>query len=152
MNFTTTNPVKGATLKEKEEYILKHLKPLALVGYSLTEDDENLEDFIHNFLAVYNRMHKTAFLSDLDSAQCLAGRHRSLVDIFLICKHYFPDCTLKEVRDSLYSLGDNLCYQLCSTVHRRVYELKIKYPSMNRHGQTSKDEFGCTEAELLSLN
>lgn len=150
--YTTRERVPGKTWEEKEKEILKTYKPLALKDYQLTENDENLEDFIHNFLMVYNQKYPTVSQNNRDVNQCRRGAHRSLIDIFLVSKYYFPDCTLEEVKNALYSNGENLVYQTCSTVNRRVYELKThtNFIGWIRHGFNDVDELGFTGQQLLN--
>lgn len=142
MSFTTKSVCPGKTWKEREELILKSNKPLAIKDFSLTEYDTSLEDFIHNFLVSYNQKYKTATIGNLGSDQCSAGKLRSLIDIFLICKHYFYECTLEDVKVALYANQNMLSHHVCSTINRRVYWIRHTNTSQNHLDQ--KDEFGLT--------
>lgn len=143
------NKCPGKTWAEREELILSKSKPLAIQGFSLTEHDDCLEDFIHNFLVRYNSVHGTSTAGDISGIQCHPNRLRSLVDIFLISKYYFPDCTLESVKDALYANSDVLSINVCSTIKRRVY-------SINRGGarglghMEDPDEFGLKVSDLRS--
>ena len=146
MPYTTTNRCPGSTWAEREVLILKSEGPLVIKDYSLTEFDDILEDFIHNYLVSYNYKFKTAKLSSLSTDQCSSGRLRSLVDLFLICKHYFHECTLEEVKIALYNNYNMLSFQICSTIKRRVYW--IKHGSQSKYNLTDMDEFGLTINQL----
>lgn len=138
--FTTNNKCLGGSWVDRENIILSKCKTLVIKDYSLTEFDNTLEDFIHNFLVSYNQKYKTASLGDLGRDQCSTGRLRSLADIFMICKHYFPSCTLEEVKDALYANINMLSTQVCSTIHKRVYW--IRHNSTEKRHEDSVDEFG----------
>ena len=149
--MTTTNRIPGTNVEDKEKYILANSDILALQGYTLTEFDDCLEDFIHNFLTVYNKTYKTVYQNNKKD-QTRIGAHRSLIDIFLICKYYFPNCTLKEVIKGLYNLGiDNLCYQICNTINRRVYELVVTQSKLWQTQTTDSDEFGWQTSDYLTI-
>jgi hypothetical protein len=146
MCYTTKNRCTKTTWAKREAEILSKCKPLVIKNFSLTEYDDTLEDFIHNYLVNYNYKFTTAELNSLDTEQCSSGRLRSLIDIFLICKHYFSSCTLEEVKIALYKNYDLLSTQVCSTVHRRVYWLKFGTHTKNHLGDL--DEFGLTINKL----
>lgn len=149
--MTTNDRIPGTTIEEKEQYILSKAPLLSLSGYSLTENDDCLEDFIHNLLAVYNRNFETINAAT-KAKHTRIGAHRSLVDIFCICKYYFPSCTLKEVIKGLYILGnETICSQICSTIYRRVYELRVTQSQLWRNHLTDRDEFGYTEENYLTI-
>ncbi len=147
--ISTVHKVLGNTIEEKEMYVLDNCEPMALKNYSLTEFDDCLEDFLHNFLMVYNKKYDTIIVKDLPSITKVTnpGRHRSLTEMFLICRHYFPNCTLKEVKDSLYKL--DIGSQICSTIQRRVYELKVN--GWNENHSDQADELGYTIPQLKTV-
>ena len=138
--YTTLKKCPGVTWKIREKNILKVCKPLVIKGFSLTEYDDCLEDFIHNFLVRYNAQYETTTLDTMNGSQCAPRRLRSLIDIFLICKHYFPECSLEEVKDALHA-NEALSSQVCSTVRRRVYWCYPNSIPAVRNTE-SEDEFG----------
>lgn len=144
--MTTNDRVRGNTVEEKEQFILANSRPLCLDGYSLTEYDDSLEDFIHNLLAVYNKKYQTVVAGIVEGTKpqlTRPGAHRSIIDIFLLSKYYFPDCTLRTVIKALYSLGDdNICTQICGTIYRRVYELRVTQTGRWRTELNRSDELG----------
>lgn len=148
--MTTQNRIPGNSVEEKEAYILRHCSPLAIQNYTLTKYDDCVEDFIHNFLVIHNRAHKTITI-DNKAEQTRPAAHRSLIDIFMICKYYFPSCTLREVIKGLYSMDNMLCSQICSTIHRRVYELEITQGRIWVHHLDDRDEFNYTKQDYLNI-
>lgn len=88
----------------------------------------DLKTFIKNFVREYSKQHTT--YHDLRFV-CDRNRRRSLGDIFLICRCYFPTCTLKEVLGYLIELlGDGEIYgSYCSTINKYVfhYQTNIYY-------------------------
>lgn len=154
--YTTGVRVPGTTLEEKESHILTNLNLLCLIDYTLTEYDNCVEDFIHNFLVVYNRKYKTGVVNKnievLEKPVATnALKHRSLIDIFLISKYYFPECTLKQCIKGLYSLNDSLCTQICSTIHRRVYEIRITQSDLWKRHLADHDELGYNTNYYLTI-
>ena len=144
--YTTSNKCPGKTWEEREKLILAKCKPLAIREFSLTEFDDTLEDFIHNFLARYNGKYTTAEITEKGisgTTQCSYGKLRSLIDIFLICKHYFPECTLKEVKTALYANLGVLSSHVCGTIRRRVYWIHLGSNGILNHSDLI-DEFGLT--------
>ena len=157
MPYTTGNKVPGNTLEEKEVSILRYETPLRLDNFLLSENDDCIEDFVYNFLVSYNQKHKTVVV-DLNPASPREftglAKHRSIIDIFLITKYYFPQTTLKDVIKALWTHEENLCRQICSTIHRRVYECKglarytTTWINANDFGH---DELGYTADELKNI-
>lgn len=144
--YTTNNKCLAETWKEREDLILKASKPLVIKEFTLTEFDDNLEDFVHNFLVRYNNVYETTTLDNLTGKQCDKRRLRSIIDIFLICKHYFSQCSLEEVKIALYN-NEGLHSQVCSTVNRRVYWIRLGEIGSHSHIDM-RDEFGLTINEL----
>ena len=157
--YTTNRRVPGTTVEEKEAYILQNEPLLRLRHFSLSENDDCIEDFLHNFIVSYNRKHATITVSKDISLQTSitvsssAARHRSLTDMFLITKYYFPEATLREVIHYFWKMGENIEYQTCGTVNRRVYEHKMVYlGGFARHDANGLDELGYTIQQLKNIN
>lgn len=146
--YTTNNRCPGKTWEEKEKYIISNTKPLIIKDFSLTEYDDTLEDFIHNYLFLYNNKYITVPIYNMDQIQCTVGKLRSLIDIYSICRHYFTGCTLREVKDALYSNRSILSSQVCNTINRRVYWIKLPHAVIRHEDQ--KDELGFTINELIN--
>lgn len=152
------NPLKSINLEDKQNEILEREDLLAF-GDGFKFEDDNVEDFIYNVMVAYKDRFKT-FRVDPKTNQLIlqtvhtnTGRHRSLVDLFLLSRYYFPNCSLKDVIKGLYYLQSIgiLRYQTCSTVRRRVYECGIKYPNFAQSGGTSYDELGYTIQNYINI-
>lgn len=80
-----------------------------------------LSQFISHFINYLNNEYDTYKVGE-DSIQCDILADRSLTDIFLCCKYYYPECTLQEVATLLWNkLGLRSWY--CPNIKRRVYTL-----------------------------
>ena len=151
VNNTVENIVPGNTLEEKEKYILDNYPTIAIMDFVLSEYDNCIEDFISNFLTVYNKKYKTSYSTTYETAQCNPGKLRSLLDVFLITKHYFPSATLKEVIKAMNAIESTLHTQVCSTVKRRVYWHNISTASSEKYHPEKIDEFGYKLHELKTI-
>lgn len=85
--------------------------------------DNNLKlyEFILIFLNQLNDNHFTKYKyrsQYRNDRQCDAGRRRSLKDIYLICKNYYPTCNIYQVFNILIQLlkDNQISIQHCSTI------------------------------------
>lgn len=106
---------------------------------------DTLQEFLVKFFTNWNVNRATLYV-DNDEIQTGLNKRRSLGDIFMICKYYFPNCTLREVAKLLYiTLPDTITTgfrsSYCHTIHKRVW-----YYSENRDTEildkTRNDEYG----------
>jgi len=148
---TTDNRIKGS-LEEQQETILKTFPLLELESFHLTENDDCVEDFIHNFLVDYKNKYYT-LNTETNERVCRPRRHRTLIDMFLIARFYFPEATLLETIKGLYYLheGDNLDSSVCSTIYRRVYECRLHRNSWGEAHNDLRDEFGYDIKDYLNF-
>ena len=111
----------GFDFKEVQKKILKENKFRIMVDELSKEDIKNisLETFIERFLAIYSEDNDTLYAKTKEF-QCNAGAYRSLTDIFLCCKYYYPRCTLQQVCLILWNL-DRLSTWICVDIDRRIY-------------------------------
>jgi hypothetical protein len=111
-------------LEEIEKKILEQ-RVVRLQGFYKSQKKElSLKEFLINFFTQYNNENKTIYKDD-KGLQTDVGKRRSLGDIFLICKYYYPKVTLKEVIEILYN---NLFNDIprfrssnCSQIKKRVF-------------------------------
>lgn len=90
-----------------------------LSGY-LHDHTLSLKQFIYLFLDKLNKVHETVTNNAvINHTVCDTSRRRSLADIFLICRFYYPDCTLKQVREILVTAPCKVSY--CPDIERFVY-------------------------------
>lgn len=112
-----------------------HLKKLSkntyyLSGYATKVDFVNtntsLYEFIKNFLVSYKDNYNAnynTYENNTNKFICGINRRRSLGDIYLICKHYYPKCTINEVLENLVKLNSDgyINTQYCTTIHKQVF-------------------------------
>jgi len=157
MELTTENVGKRHSLKEFEKDLLEYgtlrLKPF----FKRTIKGMTLENFIKNFFKEYNNSLGTFFAEDKgfkrDTAHTKIGARRSGGDVFLICKYYYPKCTLEEVMkiiDTLQvkGLGDGkyLKSQVCKQIKKRVYNAEDR---TTVYHPEKKDEFNRLVGEYI---
>lgn len=98
-----------------------------------------LNQFIELFLVQLNENNNTIYNSN--KIQCKSGKTRSLGDIYLICKSYYPNVTKKQVKRSLLYLGNNLVGHYCPTIEKRVYSHKHVHPYWIQGRSAGFDEY-----------
>lgn len=100
--------------------LLKKEGKLRLKGFSMDEKPL-LSTFIKKFFIDYNYNYET--VNKNNKVICATGRRRSLGDIYLICKHYYPNCTIIEVFKELVALLNlgNINTQKCSNIRKYVF-------------------------------
>lgn len=84
--------------------------------------EQSVENFIKNdllSLCKYNETFKKDSLGK-NKRQCRKNALRSLGDLFIITRHYYPDITLENFC-KIFWLQEDLCSHICSTINRRVY-------------------------------
>lgn len=81
----------------------------------------SLDNFVRFFLFSLNNQYST--YSRSNELICGPGRRRSLGDIYLICKCYYPTCTLEDVLSELITLvrTDRLSITWCGTINKCVF-------------------------------
>jgi len=130
-------PVTNNSLNDLEAKILKDFNNRTLkFNVFVRKKSETFEQFKKEFFARNNEF--ATIWSDTKTEQTSAGRRRSLGDIFMICKYYYPSITLLEVVKWLYS-APYFKGQFCGAVNKRVWRIS-GYDVM--HHEDMKDEYG----------
>jgi hypothetical protein len=118
---------------------------IRLPGLLRNRKSQTLPDFLRTFFLTWNNEKDTIFVEDRD-IQTAAGKRRSVGDIFMICRYYYPTCTLSEVYDKLLNLlpitmpsGFRTSY--CSTINKRVWYFDSTKESAQRDLHKA-DEYG----------
>lgn len=137
-----------------EKKIVKENEPIRLER-TLKKRTESLEEFIVKFFQKFNEDRNTIYVMS-KKVQTDTGRRRSMGDIYMICKYYYPTCTLKEVAAILYRLiGTERGFRssICSQIHKRVFYFSDS-DANQLYGKTTPDEYGKTTAfwNPLELN
>lgn len=140
LETTTNNP-----FAEIEQQILsRNTRPIRLERL-LKRRTESLQEFLERFFEQWNNDRNTIYCDD-SSVQTDMGRRRSLGDIYMICKYYYPNCTLNEVLNLLInvlpeSMHDGFRSSYCSTIHKRVWYFN-EDEDTEVFNKTTTDEFG----------
>jgi len=153
-----TAPV-GTTLADIETRILaNNSRPIRLERL-LKRRTETPKQFLIKFFAsgedteAWNLTRDTIFVDD-NTVQTPKNKRRSLGDIFMILKYYYPNITLKEVIQLLYvdlmnELHIGLRTSNCSEIHKRVW-----YYDEEEGGEfmqsSTRDEYGNNKQHYLT--
>lgn len=92
---------------------------------TLRKRRETLHEFLKLFFEEWNSTKRTVFVDD-NTQQTSTGRRRSLGDIYMICRYYYPNVTLTEVLQELYTklpreLTNGFRTSKCSQIRKRVW-------------------------------
>jgi hypothetical protein len=98
---------------------------IRLPGLLRNRKTQTLSDFLRTFFLKWNDEKDTIFVEDRD-IQTAAGKRRSVGDIFMICRYYYPTCTLSQVYDILLNqlpitMPSGFRTSYCSTINKRVW-------------------------------
>lgn len=121
------------------------------------------ENFIKR--EIFKLMNDNATYYPDGSLQCTANRWRSIGDMYIITKQYYPEITFSEYvkifyedfktiinEDSSVFINDpNAMYigQWCTTVMKRTFRLKELHPAHVLYNVLNKDEWDKTILEWL---
>ena len=142
-NFTTKEKIVGDDFKEKGDYIVTY-SPRLSFDKNYKHETKNIARFLETFF-VLNDKHETVNVATGETF-CMRGKRRSIVDIFLIARSYFPRIGLRTVIREI-TLNKEVSSNLCQMTSKRVYY--IRKGDSPRHVHTEqKDEFGITLLEL----
>lgn len=140
-------PITGNTntLQGIEQAIIAANPRAIRVQGLLKRRKETLERFLIKFFTEWNLEKNTIYVDD-SSIQTEAGRRRSLGDIYMICKYYYPDCTIEQIVGLLYNtlptkITDGFRTSYCHRILKRVW-----YYDNTRNNivadKTRNDEYG----------
>ena len=103
-----------------------------------------LKQFLTKFFTEWNSERNTIFVESRE-IQTMMNKRRSLGDIYMICKYYYPEITLKELIQLLYvDLINELSgfrTSICSQINKRVWYYDAGR-STTIANETDNDEFG----------
>ena len=138
--------------------IFSYTRPIRLER-TLRVRKETLAVFINKFFTEWNGNneideeqgeYKNTIYVDNHEVQTDWGRRRSLGDIFMICRYYYPNCTLREVMTVLTTIIGNSHFRSswCNTIRKKVwyYDTNSENGVFNTEKQ---DEYGYTYAQYL---
>lgn len=144
--ITCEEPAKGETLKDRADYVIAFSRPLRF-GVEYEKHTNNIEKFISDFFK--NNSSYPTLYAETNRLCCASNKFRSLVDIFLITRFYFPRISLQTVVKHLYrSEGTVVNAQICQQVKRRVYDGREQRHI--RHTEAA-DELGYTHNDYVKF-
>ncbi len=129
---TPVNTTNSASIDAIQAQILA-ANPRALkLPNLMRRRTETLEQFLIKFLTIWNNddqdeiTPRATIYADDDSVQTEVGKRRSIGDLFMICRYYYPTCTLKQVASLLYqslfnSISPGYRSSICTTIHKRTF-------------------------------
>lgn len=104
--------------------------------------DKNLKSFLINFFIIYNNEEDSIY-DENNLIQTKLGKRRSLGDIYIICKYYYPNCTLEDIIKLLYidiaKEVSGFRTNKCNQIHKRVWY--YQKGNNNIADRDSKDEY-----------
>jgi hypothetical protein len=166
-NSLTTPPTNPTTTTTNNTTMLNTLERIITDSYTrsirlertLRTRRETLAQFIEKFFMEWNGNNETdeeqgesknTIFVDNHEVQTDWGRRRSLGDIFMICKYYYPACTLREVLQILTTIvsRDHFRTSWCNTIRKKVwyYNPNDSNATLN---QEKQDEYGYTWSQYL---
>lgn len=132
----------------EQTIIREYNRPIRLEK-TLRNRRESLLEFLIVFFKDWNNEKRTIYADDL-SLQTDIGKRRSLGDIYMICKYYYPRVTLKEVIKMLYvTLPDTFEEEggfrtcKCNAISKRVWHY-VEGEDTEVHNIRANDEYGNT--------
>lgn len=144
-------PIEELQKQIENEYIPICIKD---VGQKRTE---TLTEFLVKFFQEWNKTKPTIYVGS-GRQQTGTNRLRSLGDIYMICKYYYPTVTVKDIMKELCVTlpalisGMNVSY--CSEIYKRVWTHytatgEYKYPSIATYENHRRDEWGLVYQDYL---
>jgi hypothetical protein len=127
---------------EEIENLLSTKPPLRLKGL-LKKRTEPLPEFFEEFFTRWNDTKPTIYVNN-HHVQTDIGKRRSLGDIYLICKYYYPNCRLKDVVKLLYTSTANIegfRTSYCNQMKKRAFYVDIDQGA-EIHNTQHQDEYG----------
>ncbi len=150
MDITRENCGRRTSLREFEKDLLREgilrLKPL---NKKYIKDLE-LGEFIYKLLSDYNNRIITVF-TNTEELQTDIKKRRSAGDIFRICKHYYPKCTLEGVLTALDEMSgdDGVTSSICYQIHKRTYRHSSD-ANGSIHNRSIRDEFNRVPGDYIN--
>lgn len=98
----------------------------------------DVNEFLQYFFTIYNG--ECITVDKRGRITCKEGKRRSLVDLYRICKYYYPTVTLKEVKEALWNLPFGIDVFICPDIRRRVHRRNAG--TWGSIAYNNADEFG----------
>ena len=128
----TTQSTTNTTLESIQERIIRNNNRPIRLERILRNRRETPKQFLIKFfkgdenIEAWNQNRNTIFADDQGGIQTASGKRRSMGDIYMIMRYYYPDITLKQVAQLLYidlinELADGLSTSNCNQINKRVW-------------------------------
>lgn len=131
-----------STLRLKKSYCSitdEGLKKPVLIDIDFVRDrHSNVGEFLQYFFTIYNR--ECITVNKIGRVTCTEFKRRSLVDLYRICKYYYPTTSIKEVKEALWTLPFGIDVFICPDIKRRVHRRNA--PNYGGITYNNADEFG----------
>ena len=138
----TDNRVMKPTYKERGEWLITYQQPLCFGG-GFVNAYTSISTFIKDFWSNNDKYPTLNLITNKIS--CEGGRRRSLGDIFLITRSYFPKVGLETVIKELIT-NPAISTNLCALTRKNVFYIRANEPQRHAH-PSSKDEYNISIAE-----
>jgi len=116
---------EGFDFEEVEKNLLKNNSLLYFKEFDKNTNKKTLKTFVSYFFNILSEKYETCWSNSITWPQCEPSRYRSLTDLFLCCKYYYPECTLEQVALILWN-KKKLSSWICFYINQRVYILKYQ--------------------------
>jgi hypothetical protein len=138
-----------------ESSIINSNKKIRLEKFLRKDKGISLKVFLQTFFCKLNNEYNTIYYEDR-KVQTPKGKRRSLADLFLISKYYFPKTRLKEVLEILYSFENskevpNFRSSFCNQIKKRTFYKGTSSQQSEILQSEIKDEFSLDIAEWKKL-
>lgn len=140
-------------LQELHTKINKQERPLRIQGL-LKKRKETLEEFLVKLFTKWNLEKQTLYsdtAKEVKEVQTEPGKRRSIGDILLIARHYYPRCTLRQITEivygQLFEKVPRFRSSFCSTIKKRVFYKGADSQATALLDTNVKDEHGFTVDE-----
>jgi hypothetical protein len=138
-----------------ESSIINSNKKIRLEKFLRKDKGTSLKIFLQTFFCKLNNEYNTIYYED-KKVQTPKGKRRSIADLFLISKYYFPKTKLKEVLEILYSFENskevpNFRSSYCNQIKRRTFYKGTNTQQSEILQEESKDEFSLNVMEWKKL-
>lgn len=140
-----------SNFNELERRVVQNRVNLKLGGTYNHNSNMGLLDFVRGFITTYNESFPTLY-AETERQQEPSGKRRSLGDMFMICKYYYPECNLFDLIKILYitipsETNSVVGSLICETIHKRVW---WRFGSNRFSHETNRDEYGNTKEYYLT--
>jgi len=109
----------------QNKILAANTRAIRLPGLLRNRKTETLKQFLVKFFKEWNEEKDTIYADNRD-VQTAAGKRRSIGDLFMICRYYFPNTTVKQLYNCLINelptaIPDGFRGSYCNTINKYVF-------------------------------